>query len=133
METKFSDQEIAALLEERKPLPPDYKKRMQLRGRRGHKERELDIDGAKGSQFRIILRQSDSNLFDFSVILAVNPRGTNQLFRLRRYNGKSHEHKKSNEDNHAAKSSAEAAKVCQTTYIIAGFQVGAKQRSRARP
>jgi hypothetical protein len=31
-------------------------------------------------------------VLDFSVILALNPTGTNVLFRLRRYNGRSHEH-----------------------------------------
>lgn len=30
---------------------------------------------------------------DFSVIIALVPFKTNQLFRLRRYNGKSHEHR----------------------------------------
>lgn len=93
MAAKFSDQEINVLLKERKPLPPDCQKRMQLRNKRGHKERDLDIEGANGNQFRIILRQSDFNPFDFSIILAVCPRGTNQPFRLRRYNGRSHEHK----------------------------------------
>jgi len=29
---------------------------------------------------------------DFSIILAYCPEASNQLFRLRRYNGKSHEH-----------------------------------------
>ena len=32
------------------------------------------------------------NILDFSIILAVCPAGSNQLFRLRRHNGKSHEH-----------------------------------------
>jgi len=48
--------------------------------------------GSAESQFRFILRQNDINSFDFSVILAVRIPGSNQLFRLRRYNGKSHEH-----------------------------------------
>ncbi|MBN2311433.1 MAG: hypothetical protein JXR94_20820 [Candidatus Hydrogenedentes bacterium] len=42
--------------------------------------------------YRVILRQSDFNALDFSVVLAVDVPDTNQLFRLRRYNGKSHEH-----------------------------------------
>lgn len=83
---------ILGLLDEPKPLPADYRERMQTRPKRGHKERELDITGSQGSEFRLILRQSSFNALDFSVILAYRPPGTNQLFRLRRYNGKSHEH-----------------------------------------
>jgi len=91
MPVSYSDREIAALLRERKPLPPNYQTRIRLRNKRGHKERELDITGAQGTQFRLILRQSDFNPLDFSIILAVCPVGSNQVFRLRRYNGK-HEH-----------------------------------------
>lgn len=46
----------------------------------------------EGSEFRLILRQSMNNALDFSVILAYRPPRSNQMFRLRRYNGKSHEH-----------------------------------------
>ena len=92
MSVKYSDKEIAALIAERKPLPHDYRRRIQLREKHGHKERELDIQGNNGNKFRLILRQSNFNPFDFSIILAVLSPGTNQLFRLRRYNGKSHEH-----------------------------------------
>jgi hypothetical protein len=92
MAARYTDQEITSFLEEPKVLPEDYRSRVQLRQKRGHKERELDIDGAQGNQFRLILRQSDSNALDFSIIFAVCPPGSNQPFRLRRYNGKSHEH-----------------------------------------
>lgn len=92
MPAKYSDSEIAQMIEERKPLPDNYHSHIQLRDKRGHKERELDVVGEHGTQYRLILRQSDFNTLDFSIILAVNPLETNQLFRLRRYNGKSHEH-----------------------------------------
>ena len=92
MAARYSDQEIALLVQERKPLPPDYRARIQLRNKSGHKERELDLQGASGNRFRLILRQSSFNALDFSIILAVLPPNTNQVFRLRRYNGKSHEH-----------------------------------------
>lgn len=92
MGARFSDEEIASLLNERKPLPPDYRSRIQLKDKRGHKERELDVTGVNGNQFRLVLRQNNFNQFDFSVILAVCPPNTNRVFRLRRYNGKSHEH-----------------------------------------
>lgn len=88
----FSDRQLDELLRENKPLPKDYQKRLQLRDKRGHKERELSVDGEGGHQFRLILRWSSFNHLDFSVILAVVPKGSNALFRLRRYNGKSHEH-----------------------------------------
>lgn len=88
----YSDSEIEALVQERKPLPADWRTRIRLRPKRGHKERDLDIDGDAGSTFRLILRQSRVNALDFSVILAVQAPQSNQLFRLRRYNGKSHEH-----------------------------------------
>ena len=92
MPTKYSDSEITQMIEERKPLPSNYHSHIQLKDKRGHKERELDVVGEHGTQYRLILRQSDFNTLDFSIILTVNPPVTNQLFRLRRYNGKSHEH-----------------------------------------
>ena len=41
-----------------------------LKPKHGHKERELDVTGVHGSQFRIILRESIANPLGFSVILA---------------------------------------------------------------
>lgn len=73
-------------------LPIDYQKRIQLKDKRGHKEQELDVTGVSGTIYRLILRQSAFNPLAFSVILAVLPQNSNQPFRLRRYNGKSHEH-----------------------------------------
>lgn len=92
MSTVYSDREILALLEEQKPFPHDYRTRILLKDKRGHREQELDIEGANGNRFRLILRQSNFNTLDFSIIVAVCPLDTNQSFRLRRYNGKSHEH-----------------------------------------
>ena len=57
-----------------------------------HKERELELDGLNGNRFVLMLRQNDFNIFDFSVILGVVSKETNAVFRLRRYNGKNHEH-----------------------------------------
>ncbi len=92
MPAKYSDSEIGRMIEERKPLPANYSSRIQLRDKRGHKERELNVAGMDGTQYRLIVRQSDFNTLDFSIILAVAPPGSNQLFRLSRHNGKSHEH-----------------------------------------
>lgn len=88
----LSDQEIISLLAEKKPLPSDYRAKIQVRPKRGHKERDLDIKGDNGNDFRVILRQSVFNALDFSIILAFRPAKSNLIFRLRRYNGKSHEH-----------------------------------------
>ena len=57
-----------------------------------HQERDLTLSGDAGSEFRLILRQNEVNPFDFSIILAVRVPRSNHLFRIRRYNGKSHEH-----------------------------------------
>ncbi len=91
MVVRLTDDEIEKLLRERKILPADFRQRLSLKAKRGHKERELDVIGESGSEFRILLRQSDANPLNFSVILAYRVPGSNQFFRLRRYNG-SHEH-----------------------------------------
>jgi hypothetical protein len=88
----LTDAEISALISETKELQPGYLSKLQLRQKQGHRERELDITGTNGSEFRIILRQSLINILDFSAILACSAKSSSQLFRLRRYNGKSHEH-----------------------------------------
>lgn len=99
MPVLLSDNQIAALLAESKPLPPDYRSRIQTKPKRGHRERELDVDGAQGNKFLIILRQSSFNLLDFSTILAWLPPQSSTPFRLCRYNGKSHEHTNNIEGN----------------------------------
>ena len=92
MASPYSDQEIAALLQERKPLPTDWHNQIRLRPKRGHEEQDLELSGDGGGEFRLILRQNRINPLDFSIILAVRVPTSNQIFRLRRYNGKSHEH-----------------------------------------
>jgi len=92
MPIKYTDIQISEMVQERKPLPENYLSKMQLRDKRGHKERELDIICLDGNQYRIIIRQSNHNPNDFSIILGVLLPDSNQIFRLLRYNGKSHEH-----------------------------------------
>ena len=92
MAITFLEHEIESLTNERKLLPPDWRSLTRLRSKRGHEEQHIDIGGEAGSEFRLILRQNKINPLDFSVILAVRVPGSNQLFRLRRYNGKSQEH-----------------------------------------
>lgn len=92
MAVSLADAEIAAFIAEAKPLPDDYRQRVQTKPKRGHRERELDFVGANGTAFRLILRESSFNPLDFSVILAWLPPQSTSPFRLCRYNGKSHEH-----------------------------------------
>lgn len=99
MSAHLTDLEIEGLLAEPKPLPDDYRSRVQTRPKRGHRERELNVVGAHGSAFRMILRQSSFNPLDFSVILAWVPPQSATPFRLCRYNGKSHEHTNTLESN----------------------------------
>jgi len=92
MSIVFSDQQIDEFVREPKPLPKDYRNTLVLRSKRGHREAELTVQGAQGHDFRIILRQSTHNPLNFSVILAVEVAGTNRVFRLRRYNSRTHPH-----------------------------------------
>jgi hypothetical protein len=92
MTVLVTDSEIAALLSEPKRLPADYKRRLGVKIKSGHKESEIDLKGMSGSEFKIITRQSTLNPLDFSVILAYRRVPSNSLFRLRRYNGKGHHH-----------------------------------------
>lgn len=89
----LKDTQIASLIAEPKPLPDNYKSKLQLKSKNGFKRSELEVTGEFGSKFVIILRQSEINVIDFSVILGFYPTNSNNLFRIRRYNGKSHEHK----------------------------------------
>ncbi|MGH9838325.1 MAG: DUF6978 family protein [Blastocatellia bacterium] len=92
MPVQLTDAEIEQLLNDPKPLPADYQKRIQTKTKGAHKEAELEITSTQGNEFRLVLRQSTLNSLDFSIILIYCFPNSNQLFRLRRYNGKSHEH-----------------------------------------
>jgi len=65
---------------------------MRLKLKRAHKEAEIAVRGANGSDFRVLVRQSTINVLDFSVVLGCLVPKASALFRLRRYNGRSHEH-----------------------------------------
>jgi hypothetical protein len=87
MPVRFTDEEIAALIAERKPLPADRRSRMRLSEKRGNREWQVDLTGAEGDAFRIILRQNTNDRLNFSAILAHCPPAGSRDFRLRRYNG----------------------------------------------
>lgn len=92
MSVLLSEEDIERLVAERKPLPDNYRASIQVKPKRGHKERQLMLSGKDGDEFLLLLRQSDFNQLDFSAILCYRVADSTQLFRLRRYNGKSHEH-----------------------------------------
>ena len=84
MAIRLPDHKIRALIRENKPLPTDWRNHFRRRQKPGHKERELTVFGDAGSEFRIILRQSRPNPFDFSVIFAVGLPYTNLGYDIRR-------------------------------------------------
>lgn len=90
MAVLLTDNEIALFTAEPKRLQPDFLVRSWPKRKRGHREADVVVQGDGGRQFRIITRMAEMNQLDFSVILAVQL--TSRLFRLRRYNGNSHEH-----------------------------------------
>jgi hypothetical protein len=90
----LTDAQIEALLQEPKPMPADWLLRLRVKpGKIGHNVRDFEVRGGHGSDFRIIVRQSAFNPLDFSVVLGYRPILGPRLFRLRRYNGRSHEHR----------------------------------------
>lgn len=83
-----SNSEIEALIKEKKTLKtelsPSFKKG------RSSQRFEYVLEGEEGNKFKIVIRVSNFNPSDFSVILCAKIGG--KWFRLRRYNGDSHIH-----------------------------------------
>ncbi len=88
----LSDTQIDALISERKTIPEGLRPIGRQIERNQHRRRDFDVSGVSGSEFMVAIRQSTLNPFDFSVILGYRVPGFNTVFRLRRYNGKSHVH-----------------------------------------
>jgi len=85
----LADEEIDRLLMERKPLPENWRKRLEPRqkAREAHRRRLYKVQGEDGHQFRIHVRDSTIGLFDFSIILVfVDVDGVE--YPLIRFNGK---------------------------------------------
>ena len=93
----FTDQEITALIKERKVLPDNWGSKFKKRMNRGSNEYLLNITGEKGNKFRVIVRMSVSDELNFSVVLGVKVPPPKKFFRLKRYNG-NHEHTNTIED-----------------------------------
>ena len=94
MEVFLTEKEIKQFISERKQMTvaPDELFR-NMKDKKGHKQSEHIIPRADSSLFIIKIRLSNENPLDFSAILGYNPPKLTKVFLLRRYNGKSHEHK----------------------------------------
>jgi hypothetical protein len=86
------DSEIHALIIESKTIPDGLCPLTRQIERNHHRRREFEVAGASGNSFMLSTRQSMLNVVDFSVILGYKMPGINTIFRLCRYNGKSHHH-----------------------------------------
>lgn len=92
MPNLLSDTAIADLIREAKDTPCGLRPLPAMPEKNRHRSKVYEITAASGNCFSIVLRQSTMNIFDFSVILGYKLPGVNTVFRLRRYNGKSHWH-----------------------------------------
>lgn len=88
----LSDNEIQALIIEEKNTPDGLYPIKQMTERHQHKRKNLTLTCQSGHEFVIAIRQSALNMMDFSVILGYQLPGSFRIFRLRRYNGNSHQH-----------------------------------------
>ncbi len=90
MLTILSDAEIEALILEQKNTPIGLLPLGKLIERNKHRRRDYFVTSSSGSgnEFVIAVRESVMNVLDFSAILGYKVPGSNQIFRLRRYNGK---------------------------------------------
>lgn len=86
----LTDQEIADLIAEPKVMPDNWFSRLELRDKSHfqHREKEIDIEGSNGNLFRLIIRQNNLNVLDFSIILTLREKDSNIEYNLVRYNGK---------------------------------------------
>ncbi len=88
----LTDEQILALISEQKTTPEGLVPLGKVVERNQHRRKEFELTSASGNNFVIVIRQSMINVLDFSVILGYRNPGFNTIFRLRRYNGKSHIH-----------------------------------------
>lgn len=89
---KYTDKEIEEMMAEPKHPPVGTERRLRLQSKRGQKERRIDLRSDSGTEYHLILCQSTKSVNSFSVVLGVKKPLSNYLFRLRRHNGKSHQH-----------------------------------------
>ena len=94
----ISDARITAMIAEPKRLPQDWQRQLAtLRDRPGGNESDsnksvVDVRGAAGGRFQVIVRQHQQRPNDFSVILMARTTQRPE-FRLLRYDGGNHRHR----------------------------------------
>ena len=94
----FMDDEIGQLILEKKYYNGTMVDLLNFKESDGHKKASVEILQPDGNMFIIKLRQNVNNINDFSAIFAYQAKRSNKDFKLRRYNGKSHEHTNSLEN-----------------------------------
>jgi hypothetical protein len=88
----LSEERISALIHEPKPQPAGLEPLGAMTLRNQHYRKDFKIVAPSGNEFLLAVRKSALNVLDFSVILGYQPAHLHTVFRLRRYNGKSHHH-----------------------------------------
>ncbi len=88
----FTDDEISDLITEPKVFNGTIEDLMRFKESAGHESASAEIPRDSESSFLVILRQNKNNINDFSAIFAYQQKGNNTDFKLKRYNGRSHEH-----------------------------------------
>jgi hypothetical protein len=89
----LSEERINELIVESKPLPSGLDPLGTLTQRSNHFRKDYRIVcPSSGNEYLLALRKSALNVLDFSVILGYQLPHLHTVFRLRRYNGKSHPH-----------------------------------------
>lgn len=95
----ISDVRIAAMISEPKALPENWREDLaKLKNRVGRDESEVDLTGANGTRFRIIVSRRHQNADDYTIILLLNSTARPR-FRILRYDGSGHDHSNTLEGN----------------------------------
>ena len=84
MAVTYTDNQIDALVQERKPLPANWRDRTRMKAKRGHDEAAPGRHRRDRNRNPVDIPQSRINGLDFSIILAVLVPQSTQVFRLRR-------------------------------------------------
>jgi hypothetical protein len=88
----LSEDRINELIAEEKPLPSGLAPLGAMSQRSQHYRKDYKVMCPSGNEFLVAVRRSALNVLDFSVILGYQLPHVHTIFRLRRYNGKSHHH-----------------------------------------
>ncbi|HEY3284441.1 MAG TPA: hypothetical protein VGN26_19400 [Armatimonadota bacterium] len=89
----LSDHRIAELLCEAKLLTMHCIQNLFASTAQGNHDADIELIGADGDEFRVKVRQNPLQPADFSVILMYHLPADGRWFRLRRYNGNTHQHR----------------------------------------